>query len=95
MCQFVIASTCSYWYFSHLNKSEAKSPVCKSFCRAVFYHLGSIALGALILCILWLLQLALELFHVAAKKHSISSDPVTNACADYCIKCLRCCIACF
>ena len=57
MCQFVIASTAAYWYFSHLDGKETSSPVCKSFCRGLFYHLGSIALGALILCILWILQI--------------------------------------
>ena len=55
--QFVIASTTSYWYFSHLRNEKLSSPVCKSFCRALTYHLGSIAFGALILCILFILQL--------------------------------------
>lgn len=57
MCQFVIASTTSYWYFSHLSDQKVSSPVCKSFCRGLFYHLGSIAFGGLILCLLIILQL--------------------------------------
>jgi len=59
MCQFVIASTCAYWYFSHLNRSDASSPVCYSFIRALLYHFGSICLGALVLTILVILQLVL------------------------------------
>jgi hypothetical protein len=57
MCQFVIASTTVYWYFSHLKGKDTSSPVCKSFLRGMTYQLGSIAFGALILCILFLLQI--------------------------------------
>jgi hypothetical protein len=57
MCQFVIASTTAYWYFAKLSNSHLSSPVCKSFCRGLFYHLGSIAFGALILCIMIVLQI--------------------------------------
>ena len=67
LCQFVIASTSAYWYFSHLNNEKLSSPVCKSYCRGLFYHLGSIAFGALILCILWILQIFFELLHSCTK----------------------------
>ncbi len=67
MCQFVIASTTAYWYFSHLSGQKLSSPVCKSFCRALSYHLGSIAFGALILCLLIILQLVFEVLHWMGK----------------------------
>ncbi len=95
MCQFVIASTTCYWYFSHLNGRDTQSPVCKSFCRALIYHLGSIAFGALVLCILFLLQLIFELLHHYGKNHTLSSDPVSNSCANCCVNYTRCCLACF
>lgn len=95
MCQFVIASSTAYWYFSHLKGNSTSSPVCKSFCRALFYHLGSIAFGALILCILVLLQLVFEVLHKISKEQTLSNDPVTNACTKCCISCTRCVLACF
>ena len=95
ICQFVIASTTAYWYFSHLGGNTYSSPVCKSFCRAMFYHLGSIAFGALILCILVILQLVFELLHNFSKKQAMSADPASNAVAKCCISYVRCCLACF
>lgn len=58
MCQFVIASAASFWYFSHGNeKLKNESHICKSFWRGLFFHGGSVAFGALILLMMWLLQL--------------------------------------
>ena len=95
MCQFVIASTSAYWYFSLFSQKEVSSPVCKSFCRGLFFHLGSIAFGALILCILFILQIIFEVLHHFSKDKTVSTDPITNACMDCCIKYTRCCLACF
>ena len=98
MCQFVIASTCAYWYFSHLNRNsddDDSSSVCKSFGRGIIYHFGSICLGALVLAILRILQLILEFLHYSAKNKTLSADPASNACLGCIIKFLRCCIACF
>lgn len=95
MCQFVIASTTAYWYFSHLSGQKLSSPVCKSFCRALSYHLGSIAFGALILCILIILQLVFEVLHWMGKQKSMSNNPVSHACEKCCIDYIRCCLACF
>jgi hypothetical protein len=55
--QFVIASTTAYWYFSHLE--NATFPLIKSFCRALTFQLGSLVFGALILCVVWILQIIL------------------------------------
>lgn len=95
MCQFVIASTTAYWYFSLFSQSSVSSPVCKSFVRGLVYHLGSIAFGALILCILVILQIIFEVLHHFSKEKTVSTDPITNACMDCCIKYTRCCLACF
>jgi choline transporter-like protein 2/4/5 len=67
MTQFIIASTMAYWYFSNLNQNKVNSPVSKSFFRAIVYHSGSLAFGALVLCILWIIQIILEVFHWMVK----------------------------
>lgn len=89
----MIASTAAYWYFSHLDKSNF--PLVRSFCRSVTYQLGSLVFGALILCIVWMLQIMLEVLHHFAKNGTLSDNPANNVCSDYCIKCARCCLACF
>lgn len=93
ICQFVIASTAAYWYFSHLG--NATFPLIKSFCRALTYQLGSIVFGSLVLCIVWTLQIILEILHRATKNQTISNNPANNVCADYCVRCSRCVLACF
>ena len=93
ICQFIIASTAAYWYFSHLG--NASFPLVKSFCRAFTLQLGSLIFGALILCIVWMLQILCEVFHYMVKTHTMSKNPVENACANYCVQCARCCLACF
>ncbi len=93
ICQFIIASTAAYWYFSHLG--NATFPLAKSFCRALTLQLGSIVFGSLILCIVWTLQIILELLHHFTKNQTISGNPVNNVCADYFVRCSRCCLACF
>ena len=91
--QFVIASTASYWYFSHLG--NATFPLLKSFCRALTLQLGSLVFGALILCITWMMQIMLEILHGLTKNQTISQNAVSNVCADYLVRCARCCLACF
>lgn len=93
ICQFIIASTAAYWYFSHLG--NAKFPIIKSFCRALTYQLGSLVFGALILCIMWILQLLFEILYRAAKNQTLSGNSAQNACFDYIARCTRCCLACF
>ena len=96
MCQFVIASAASYWYFSHGNeKLKDESHICKSFWRGLFYHGGSIAFGALILLIVWVLQLFFELFHKCSKQKSMDGNSVEKTCDRCCVDCLRCGLACF
>lgn len=91
--QFVIASTAAYWYFSHLG--NATFPLAKSFCRALTYQLGSIVFGSLILCIVWTLQIVLEVLHHMTKNQTVSGSPAKNVCADYFVRCATCCLACF
>lgn len=93
ICQFVIASTAAYWYFSHLGHSNF--PLIRSFCRAFTYQLGSLVFGSLVLCIVWTLQILLEVLHYLAKNQTLSSNPASNVCSDYLVRCARCCLACF
>jgi solute carrier family 44 (choline transporter-like protein), member 2/4/5 len=93
LCQFIIASTAAYWYFSHLG--NATFPLAKSICRAFTYQLGSLIFGGLVLCVMWMLQIMLEVLEYTVKSHTVSGNPASNACFDFCLKCARCCLACF
>jgi chromate transport protein ChrA len=53
--QFVIASACSMWYFSHLGH-DLSHPISKSIVRGLFHHAGSIALGSLILALIGMIR---------------------------------------
>jgi uncharacterized membrane protein len=58
-CQFVIASACCMWYFSHMG-NELSSPISKSVVRGLCHHLGSLLLGSLILAIVQIVKFLLE-----------------------------------
>lgn len=61
--QFVIASACSMWYFSHLGH-DLSHPISKSVIRGLCHHSGSLALGSLILTFVAIIRFLLELVHV-------------------------------
>lgn len=58
--QFVLASTVCMWYFTQGPNMELHRPISRSFYRAFRYHLGSLALGAMILAIVQFIQIVLE-----------------------------------
>lgn len=59
---FVIASSCTMWYYSHGPGQELDSPILRSYKMVFRYHLGSLAFGSLILAIVQFLQLIVEAF---------------------------------
>lgn len=91
---FIIASSCSIWYFNNKDSPNYFSrPIATSIYWAFRYHLGSIALGAFILAIIWSIKvmLAYVVKHVQdAKKKGVSSKMV-----DYILKCLMVLVSCF
>ena len=57
---FVIACSCAIWYFNNKNSpNHFRMPIGVSFWWAFRYHLGSWALGSLILAIIWTIQIIL------------------------------------
>lgn len=84
--QMVIAGAVAIWYFDGGRKSVG-SPVLTSITNLVSYHLGSMALGSLLITILKVPRLILTYVYAKMKKNEESSE---------CAKCgLKCCICCF
>lgn len=61
LCQFVIASSCSIWYWA---QEQTHKPISRSVYRAFRYHLGSLALGSLLLAIIQMIRLILAYIDV-------------------------------
>ena len=59
--QFVIASTACIWYFRKTQKQQ--SPITVSLCRSIL-HLGSIAMGSLLLGILDYFRMMVSIIEV-------------------------------
>ena len=92
---FVIACTCSIWYFNSGAQSPHyfQSPILTSIWWGFRYHMGSLALGAFLLSIFWGIRLALLYVYkyvTNLQKKGIESSFVTMI-----LKCLMCCVACF
>lgn len=84
--QMVIAGAVAIWYFDGGKKSVG-SPVLTSISNLVSYHLGSIALGSLLITILKIPRLILTYIYAKMKNREDTSE---------CAKCgLKCCICCF
>lgn len=62
--QFVIAHTVSIWYFSEERKAYKGWLITRSFKNALVFHLGTLAIGSLILAIVWVIQLLISVVYV-------------------------------
>lgn len=83
---FVIAVKCVFWYFGRFNKTSIS--LSTAFYWGIFYHLGSLAIGSLLVALLWLIKIIL---HYIYKKVKEQTDKNTN----FCCKCLVCFVSCF
>ncbi|KAF5275854.1 hypothetical protein FQR65_LT04092 [Abscondita terminalis] len=84
--QMVIAGSVAHWYYRH--KYSNSSHVTYAVCKLLKYHLGSVALGSLLITIFKVPRLILTYLHakLTARKDKGSE----------CAKCsLKCCICCF
>jgi len=52
---FWVSSTAALWYFE---EGDPTAPVLRSFCR-IFYHVGSLAFGSLLIAIVMFLRIVL------------------------------------
>lgn len=86
-CQHVtIAGAISQWYFTR-NKNQLGWPILTSMKRMYRYHLGSIALGSLIIALVKLVRIVLKYVEKRIGGQS-------QACS-WALKCCQCCLWCF
>lgn len=59
-CQHIVIAYCiASWYFTR-DKEHMKNPICRSFKILVFYHLGTVAFGSLLLSIIQIIRYLLN-----------------------------------
>ena len=90
---FVIVSFVTvFWYFSTVvdkDKSVPSGGICKATRWTLWYHMGTIAFGSLIIAIIQFIRIVVNYFAMKAK--GIKENDVAK-----CILCvLNCCLACF
>ena len=84
--QVTIAGAIATWYWAREKKAIPHLPVTRSFYRTIRYHLGSVAIGSLLLAIVIFLQIVL-LFIRRLK-------PAKNQIVQWLICCCLCCLKC-
>ena len=85
--QFLVASACCIWYFTHGGESDDKAHNSVGLGLKWLFrnHIGSIAFGALIIAIMQMIKAGFEYFR-RKFEGAIGQNPVT--------KCLMCCVGC-
>ena len=78
----VIAGAVAKWYFTMNKKDDLPlAPVSQSFMRTVRYHMGSVALGSLIIAIVQFVRLVLEYIDRKTKAAQVRAVLCVCACA--------------
>eukprot|EP00127_Corallochytrium_limacisporum_P006513 Clim_evm44s229 gene=Clim_evmTU44s229 len=85
--QMTIAGAVGEWYWTFHKSNMSRVPVWRSFTRLIRYHLGTAALGSLIIAIIQLLR---ALVNVAKRRAQTEGNKV----AEYIAKCCACCLWC-
>lgn len=93
--EFVIVVSSATWYFSNKEIPDddgipGDSEVMKGFWWIPRYHFGSLALGSLMIAIVWVIRAVFE--YVATKVQDAAGN---NACTRGLLCCIRCCLDCF
>nr|CAD7256283.1 unnamed protein product [Timema shepardi] len=84
-CQhMVIAGAVSKWFFTR-NKSSLDSPILKSFKNLVRYHLGTVAMGSLLIALVQMVRVVLTFVQNRLKGY----DNSVTRCL---FKCCQCCL---
>ncbi|KAJ3320999.1 hypothetical protein HDV06_004658 [Boothiomyces sp. JEL0866] len=81
--QVTIAGAIATWYWTMNKKKMPRLPVMRSFGRVLLYHLGSIALGSLLIAIVEFIRLVLYEIQRRVKK-------TKNQFLTYLVACLQC-----
>ncbi|XP_037549139.1 choline transporter-like protein 4 [Nematolebias whitei] len=86
--QCTLAGAFASYYWAFVKPGDIPMfPVCASFMRAIRFHVGSLAFGALILTLVQIVRILLE--YIDHKTRSAQ-----NACARFLVCCLKCCFWC-
>mmetsp|Transcript_148650 Transcript_148650/g.276974 ORF Transcript_148650/g.276974 Transcript_148650/m.276974 type:complete len:654 (-) Transcript_148650:180-2141(-) len=92
--QFVVSYAVQLWYFTPIEDGVKEDvPSCaifKGYCKGIFYHLGSLAFGSLIVALLQIFRVILGLIQKQTK--AAAGDNKVVGC---CLKCCQCCLWCF
>jgi choline transporter-like protein 2/4/5 len=90
--QFVVASAACLWYWEEGTPNKKGNNVFRSYWRAFRYHLGSLALGSLIIAIIRFLMVMLEY----AKKQidNVGLKDSAGRLFNCLISACQCCLAC-
>jgi solute carrier family 44 protein 1 (choline transporter-like protein)/choline transporter-like protein 2/4/5 len=94
MVQFVIAAATVIWYFGSSEGRTPKKPVTRALCWGLFYHLGSIAFGSLIITILEIIKIVVNILYSEFKKLTVNSGAQAGA-VKFAVICCTCCLDCF
>ncbi|KAL7750812.1 hypothetical protein RI367_003769 [Sorochytrium milnesiophthora] len=85
--QTVIAGAICSWYWTLDKRNVPSFPVFRAFCRTVFYSLGSIAFGSLLIAI----TMFIRIFIMYAQRNLNKGG---NKAVTFALGCLSCCMAC-
>ncbi|XP_015232425.1 PREDICTED: choline transporter-like protein 4 isoform X1 [Cyprinodon variegatus] len=86
--QCTLAGAFASYYWAYNKPGDIPTfPVCASFMRAIRYHVGSLAFGALILTLVQIVRIILEYIDHKTKS-------AQNPCARFLLCCLKCCFWC-
>lgn len=93
--EFVIVVSAASWYFSDKDKPDddgipGDAEVWKGFVWIPRYHFGSLALGSLMIAIVWIIRAVFE--YVAKKVQDAAGNNGFTKCL---LCCVRCCLDCF
>ncbi|XP_057697130.1 choline transporter-like protein 5 isoform X3 [Corythoichthys intestinalis] len=79
----------SYYWALRKPKDIPPCPIVSSFNRAIYYHTGSLALGALILSVVQMIRLVLEYLDKKLKGSQTAFARFMMSCLKYCFWCLE------
>ncbi|XP_044756952.1 choline transporter-like protein 1 [Coccinella septempunctata] len=87
-CQhMVIAGAVSSWYFTR-DKTRLGWPIYRSIQNLIRYHLGSVALGSLVIAVVQFIRIILKFIEAKLKGRE-------GSCARSVLRCCQCCLYCF
>ena len=87
--QMVIAGAVASWYWAADKRALPSSPVWKSFKRTFGYHLGSVAVGSLLIALVQLVRIGLFYIERMLKKKETKFTKFLMTCCHCCFACIE------